>query len=105
MVGLEWVMRDLRVGMLRAVPSAAALIRDQRVLTATAYKIFQERDLTNTFKIPNQTLLSFLMTIEDNYLKVIFHLPDVSFPAVCLTIPSLSQDIRKQFVPLSKIGE
>ena len=72
--------------MLRAVPSAATLIRDQRVLTATAYKIFQERDLTNTFKIPNQTLLSFLMTIEDNYLKVIFldALVSLDIALVCL---------------------
>ena len=71
------------------------ILQDQRVLTSTAYKIFQERDLLNTFKIDDRqvfvyfvfewsakssysryntfhlrTLLSFLMTIEDHYLKV-----------------------------------
>lgn len=34
--------------------SAAQMIRDQRVLTATAYKIFQERDLLATFKIEDR---------------------------------------------------
>ena len=34
--------------------SASAYIKDQRVLTSTAYKIFQERDLLNTFKIDDR---------------------------------------------------
>ena len=34
--------------------SAARLIKDQRVLTSTAYKIFQERDLLSTFKIADR---------------------------------------------------
>ena len=50
--------------------SAARTIRDSRVLTATTFKIFQERGLCHTFKIDQKTLLTFLMTIEDHYLKV-----------------------------------
>ena len=50
--------------------TANKIIKDQRVLTCTTFKIFQERDLLNTFKIPPKTLLSFLMTLEDHYLKV-----------------------------------
>jgi len=49
--------------------SAARSIRDSRVLTATTFKIFQERGLCHTFKIDQKTLLTFLMTIEDHYLK------------------------------------
>ena len=50
--------------------SASRAIRDSRVLTATTFKIFQERGLCHTFKIDQKTLLTFLMTIEDHYLKV-----------------------------------
>ena len=50
--------------------TANEIIKDQRVLTCTTFKIFQERDLLNTFKISPKTLLSFLMTLEDHYLKV-----------------------------------
>ena len=50
--------------------SAARSIRDSRVLTSTTFKIFQERRLCHTFKIDPKTLLTFLMTIEDHYLKV-----------------------------------
>ena len=50
--------------------TANEIIKDQRVLTCTTFKIFQERDLLRTFKIAPKTLLSFLMTLEDHYLKV-----------------------------------
>ncbi|GBM96704.1 cAMP-specific 3',5'-cyclic phosphodiesterase 4D, partial [Araneus ventricosus] len=45
----------------------------QRPLTAVAYQIFRERDLLKTFKIPSKTLLNYLMTLEDHYLKVPYH--------------------------------
>ena len=31
--------------------------------------IFQERDIMRHFKIPTRTMLDFLMTLEDHYLK------------------------------------
>ena len=34
------------------------------------FRIFQERDLLKTFRIPPKTLLTFLMTLEDHYIKV-----------------------------------
>ena len=68
--------------------SASRAIRDSRVLTATTFKIFQERGLCHTFKIDQRTLLTFLMTIEDHYLKVsgsylLFVPSQVSFAAEC----------------------
>jgi len=48
---------------------AGNLIKDQRVLTCITHTIFQERDLCKTFKIETRTLLNFLMTLEDHYLK------------------------------------
>merc|ERR1719312_41834 len=47
------------------------MIQDSRVLTCTTFKIFQVRNLCETFKINQRTLLTFLMTIEDHYLKTI----------------------------------
>ncbi|XP_058647643.1 cAMP-specific 3',5'-cyclic phosphodiesterase 4C isoform X3 [Onychostoma macrolepis] len=38
-----------------------------RPLTVVMYTIFQERDLFKTFKIPSDTFLTFLMTLEDHY--------------------------------------
>ncbi|XP_038157836.1 cAMP-specific 3',5'-cyclic phosphodiesterase 4C-like isoform X3 [Cyprinodon tularosa] len=38
-----------------------------RPLTVTMYSIFQERDLLKTFKVPNDTFLTFMMTLEDHY--------------------------------------
>ncbi|ODM92889.1 cAMP-specific 3',5'-cyclic phosphodiesterase [Orchesella cincta] len=40
-----------------------------RPLTAVCYAVFQERDLMKTFKIPAKTLVTFLMTLEDNYIR------------------------------------
>ncbi|XP_014044969.1 cAMP-specific 3',5'-cyclic phosphodiesterase 4B isoform X1 [Salmo salar] len=38
-----------------------------RPLTCTMYTIFQERDLMNTFKIPTDTFVTFMMTLEAHY--------------------------------------
>ncbi|KAM3619022.1 uncharacterized protein V6R79_001790 [Siganus canaliculatus] len=38
-----------------------------RPLTVLMYSIFQERDLLKTFKIPNDTFITFMMTLEDHY--------------------------------------
>merc|ERR1719251_99428 len=86
--------------------SAATLIRDQRVLTSTAYKIFQERDLLATFKIADRTLLSFLMTIEDHYLKDIpyhnhLHAADVTQSTHILLSSSALEEV---FTPLEVLA-
>ncbi|XP_021964650.1 cAMP-specific 3',5'-cyclic phosphodiesterase isoform X2 [Folsomia candida] len=38
-------------------------------LTAVCYTIFQERELQKTFKIPTKTLVNFLLTLEDTYVR------------------------------------
>ncbi|XP_030631711.1 cAMP-specific 3',5'-cyclic phosphodiesterase 4D isoform X2 [Chanos chanos] len=38
-----------------------------RPLTVTMYTIFQERDLLKSFKIPADTFITFMMTLEENY--------------------------------------
>ncbi|XP_074490813.1 3',5'-cyclic-AMP phosphodiesterase 4C isoform X9 [Sebastes fasciatus] len=38
-----------------------------RPLTVVMYSIFQERDLMKTFKIPDETFITLLMTLEDHY--------------------------------------
>ncbi|XP_041659237.1 cAMP-specific 3',5'-cyclic phosphodiesterase 4C isoform X2 [Cheilinus undulatus] len=38
-----------------------------RPLTVTMYTIFQERDLLKSFKIPVDTFITFIMTLEDHY--------------------------------------
>ncbi|XP_078480516.1 LOW QUALITY PROTEIN: 3',5'-cyclic-AMP phosphodiesterase 4C-like, partial [Lampetra planeri] len=38
-----------------------------RPLTVTMYAIFQERDLLKSFKIPADTFITFMMTLEDHY--------------------------------------
>jgi len=82
--------------------TANEIIKDQRVLTCTTFKIFQERDLLKTFKIPPKTLLSFLMTLEDHYLKDVsyhnhLHASDVTQSTHVLLQSSSLQDI---FSPL-----
>ncbi|XP_054709591.1 cAMP-specific 3',5'-cyclic phosphodiesterase 4C-like [Uloborus diversus] len=42
-------------------------------LTAVSYKIFRDRELCKTFKIPSKTLINFLLNLEDHYLKVPYH--------------------------------
>ncbi|CAG0897215.1 unnamed protein product [Cyprideis torosa] len=44
-----------------------------RPLTAITFTILQERGLLEVFKIPPSTMVSFLMTLEDNYCKVPYH--------------------------------
>ncbi|KAG2464001.1 PDE4D phosphodiesterase, partial [Polypterus senegalus] len=45
-----------------------------RPLTVIMYSIFQERDLLKSFKIPVETFLTFMMTLEDHYhLDVAYH--------------------------------
>ena len=50
--------------------SASRAIKDGRVLTGTTFTIFRERKLCETFHIDEKVLLTFLMTLEDHYLKV-----------------------------------
>ncbi|XP_039985118.1 cAMP-specific 3',5'-cyclic phosphodiesterase 4D-like isoform X1 [Xiphias gladius] len=38
-----------------------------RPLTVVMYSVFQERDLLKTFKIPVDTFITFMMTLEDHY--------------------------------------
>ncbi|XP_034035981.1 cAMP-specific 3',5'-cyclic phosphodiesterase 4D-like [Thalassophryne amazonica] len=38
-----------------------------RPLTVVMYSVFQERDLLKTFKIPVDTFITFIMTLEDHY--------------------------------------
>uniref|UniRef100_A0A9J8BQ26 Phosphodiesterase n=1 Tax=Cyprinus carpio carpio TaxID=630221 RepID=A0A9J8BQ26_CYPCA len=38
-----------------------------RPLTCIMYAIFQERDLLKTFKIPSDTFVTYMMTLEDHY--------------------------------------
>ncbi|KAL4236995.1 hypothetical protein ACF0H5_005379 [Mactra antiquata] len=40
---------------------------NKRPLTCVTYKIFQDRNLCNTFNIPNSTLVTYLMHLEDHY--------------------------------------
>ncbi|KAI1280904.1 cAMP-specific 3',5'-cyclic phosphodiesterase, isoforms N/G [Halotydeus destructor] len=42
-------------------------------LTAVLFTIFRERDILKTFKIPSQTCINFLMTLEAHYLDVPYH--------------------------------
>ncbi|XP_070380884.1 3',5'-cyclic-AMP phosphodiesterase 4C isoform X2 [Dermacentor albipictus] len=42
-------------------------------LTAVTYTIFKDRDLLKTFDISSKKFLTFLLTLEDHYLKVPYH--------------------------------
>ncbi|XP_009905617.1 cAMP-specific 3',5'-cyclic phosphodiesterase 4D isoform X5 [Dryobates pubescens] len=44
-----------------------AELSGNRPLTVIMYTIFQERELLKTFKIPVDTLITYLMTLEDHY--------------------------------------
>ncbi|XP_045024899.1 cAMP-specific 3',5'-cyclic phosphodiesterase isoform X7 [Daphnia magna] len=72
-----------------------AELSSNRPLTAVTYAIFKERGLMNAFKIPDKTLVSFLMTLEDNYGKEVpyhnhFHAADVTQSThVLLNSPAL----------------
>ena len=51
------------------VLKVASLVTEERALTCVTYRIFQERDLMRHFKIPARTMVNFLMTLEDHYVK------------------------------------
>ncbi|XP_038628104.1 cAMP-specific 3',5'-cyclic phosphodiesterase 4C isoform X4 [Tachyglossus aculeatus] len=44
-----------------------AELSGNRPLTAIMYSIFQERELLKTFRIPADTLITYLLTLEDHY--------------------------------------
>ncbi|KAJ4449914.1 hypothetical protein ANN_01321, partial [Periplaneta americana] len=44
-------------------------LSNNRPLTAVAYAAFQSRDLLKTFLIPPKTFITFMMTLEDHYVK------------------------------------
>merc|ERR1719369_2454575 len=73
-------------------------IKDQRVLTYTTYKIFQDRDILRTLKIDEKMLISFLMTLEDHYLKSVpyhnhLHAADVTQSTHILLQSSALRDV------------
>jgi len=103
---LQEVMADLGNIWGLDVFTASNLIRQQRVLTCTTYRILQERDLLTTFQIPSSTLVCFLMTLEDHYLKDVkyhnhLHAADVTQSChVLLNSPQL----REVFTPLETLA-
>ncbi|KAM9831495.1 3',5'-cyclic-AMP phosphodiesterase 4C-like [Neosynchiropus ocellatus] len=44
-----------------------AELSGNRPLTVVMFSIFQERDLLKTFRIPSDTFITFMMTLEDHY--------------------------------------
>ncbi|XP_063226590.1 3',5'-cyclic-AMP phosphodiesterase-like isoform X2 [Bacillus rossius redtenbacheri] len=44
-------------------------LSNHRPLTAVAYSAFQSRELLKTFMIPPKTFVTFMMTLEDHYVK------------------------------------
>ncbi|XP_042883288.1 cAMP-specific 3',5'-cyclic phosphodiesterase 4C-like isoform X1 [Penaeus japonicus] len=46
-----------------------AELSNRKPLTTITYTIFMERDLLKTFKIPPKTFITFMMTLEEHYLK------------------------------------
>ncbi|KAF4518051.1 hypothetical protein B566_EDAN009001 [Ephemera danica] len=77
-----------------------------RPLTAITYTVFQERDLMKTFMIPSKTLVTFMMTLEEHYLKDIpyhnsLHAADVTQSTnVLLNSPAL----ESVFTPLEIVA-
>ncbi|XP_023324093.1 cAMP-specific 3',5'-cyclic phosphodiesterase 4C [Eurytemora carolleeae] len=82
------------------------LIKDQRILTCVTYKIFQDRDISRSFRIPGDTLINFLMTLEDHYLKHVpyhnnYHAADVTQSThILLRSPAL----EGVFTPLEELA-
>ncbi|KAG1698116.1 cAMP-specific 3',5'-cyclic phosphodiesterase [Nymphon striatum] len=70
-------------------------LTNHRPLTTVTYTIFKERELMKTFKIQPSTLVNFLMTLEDHYIKDVpyhnsTHAADVAQSThVLLTSPAL----------------
>jgi len=86
--------------------SANNVIRDSRVLTCTTFRILQERDLLRTFQIPGPTLLCFLMTLEDHYLKEVQyhnHLHAADVTQSCHVLLN-SAALREVFTPLEVLA-
>ncbi|XP_071518591.1 3',5'-cyclic-AMP phosphodiesterase 4C isoform X3 [Panulirus ornatus] len=44
-------------------------LSNRKPLTTITYMIFMERDLLKTFKIPPKTFITFMMTLEEHYLR------------------------------------
>ncbi len=44
-------------------------LSSKRSLTVMGYHLFRERELCQTFKIPNKVCLAFFVTLEDHYLR------------------------------------
>ena len=88
------------------VLKVASLVTEERALTCVTYRIFQERDLMRHFKIPARTMVNFLMTLEDHYVKDIpyhnhLHAADVTQSTHVLlnstSLEVLSKVIRSNF--------
>ncbi|XP_063881810.1 3',5'-cyclic-AMP phosphodiesterase 4C-like isoform X4 [Scylla paramamosain] len=77
-------------------------LSDSKPLTTVTYAIFMERDLLKTFNIPPKTFITFMMTLEDHYLKDVpyhnsLHAADVTQSThVLLNSPAL----ENVFTPL-----
>lgn len=55
----KWGIDIFRIGVLS----------NNRPLTCIAYTAFQSRDLLKIMMIPPKTMVTFLMTLEDHYVK------------------------------------
>ncbi|XP_033221812.1 cAMP-specific 3',5'-cyclic phosphodiesterase isoform X4 [Belonocnema kinseyi] len=55
----KWGIDIFRIGELSS----------NRPLTCVAYTVFQSRDLLNSLQIPPKTFVTFMMTLEDHYVK------------------------------------
>lgn len=79
-----------------------AELSNRKPLTTVTYAIFMERDLLKTFNIPPKTFISFMMTLEEHYLKDVpyhnsLHAADVTQSThVLLNSPAL----ENVFTPL-----
>jgi len=84
----------------------ASLVTDERALTCITFKIFQQRELLKHFKIPARTMVNFLMTLEDHYVKDIpyhnhLHAADVTQSThILLNSPNL----ESVFTPLEMLS-
>lgn len=92
----QWGIDIFRIGDLSG----------NRPLTAVAYQAFQNRDLLKTFLIPPKTFLTFMMTLEDHYVKDnpfhnSLHAADVTQSTnVLLNTPAL----ESVFTPLEQLA-
>ncbi|XP_059078395.1 cAMP-specific 3',5'-cyclic phosphodiesterase 4C-like isoform X6 [Tigriopus californicus] len=77
-------------------------LTDNRPLTAVTYTIFRDRDLLRIFQISPQTLVSFVMTLEDHYQKTVPYHNNVHAADVTQSINVLlnSPNLEAVFTPL-----